>query len=246
MATPTGEVARVHDALVARIVAGAYPAGLRLPPEVALSRELGCGRGTLREALKLLTSMGLVSSRRGSGVLVHDFRRQGTLGLLPAYMAAGRFEHPLPAVAGELLHTRRFLAMEAARLAALYAETHDLATARELQKRLVDLSSDPVAHTLAEMELFHELLLASKMWPAVWLANAFWVPLRALHERFAGVIGFVPDGHATMVKALFARIERRDGDGASKVVGTHYARVDDVLVPKLDALFPSAKESRAQ
>ena len=244
--TPTGEVARVQDALVARIVAGAYPAGLRLPPELALARELGCGRGTLREALRSLASMGLVSSRRGSGVLVHDFRRNGTLALLPAYLSAGRYEHPLSAVAGELLHTRRFLAMEASRLAARYATAPDLAPAKAVQKRLGALSGDPVAHTLAEMELFRELLHASKMWPSVWLANAFWEPLRAMHERFAATIGFVPDGHATMVKSLFARIERRDAEGAAKVVGTHFARVDDVLLPMLDSLFAPTQESRAR
>ena len=248
MTASSGEVARVQEALVGRIVAGAYPAGLRLPPEVALARELGCARGTLREALRSLASMGLVSSRRGSGVLVHDFRREGTLALLPAYLAAGRFEHPLPVVTGELLQTRRFLATEAARLAATYAVAADLAPAKAIQKRLVGLTGDPVVHTLTEMELFRELLLASKMWPSVWLANAFWAPLRALHERFAGAVGYVPDGHAAMVKALFARVERRDAEGAAKVVGAHFTRVDAVVLPMLDSLFVpvKTKESRAR
>jgi DNA-binding FadR family transcriptional regulator len=239
----TGEVARVADALVGRIVAGAYPAGLRLPPEVALAKELGCSRGTLREALRSLASMGLVSSRRGSGVLVHDFRREGRLALLPAYLAAGQFDHPLPAVAGELLRTRRFLAMEAARLSATYAAPTDLVFARAAQKRLAGLAGDPVAHTLAEMDLFHELLLSSKIWPSVWLANAFWEPLRALHERFAGIIGYVPEGHAAMVESLFARIERRDAAGATKVVGNHFTRVDDVVLPMLDAALVPMKEA---
>src|SRR5205085_2975187 len=94
MSVPSGEVLRTSDTVLGRILAGAYPPGLRLPPEADLARELDVSRGTLREALRHLGALGVVKSRRGSGVLVLDFRHEGTLALLPAYVAAGRFERP--------------------------------------------------------------------------------------------------------------------------------------------------------
>lgn len=50
--------------------AGKYKSGDRLPPESELVRQLGCSRGTLREAVALLIHEGLLSSVRGSGTYV--------------------------------------------------------------------------------------------------------------------------------------------------------------------------------
>src|SRR3954467_13923953 len=84
----TGEVRRVAHEVLGRIVSGAYPAGLRLPAENDLATELRCGRSTVREALSHLAGMGVVKSRRGSGAMVLDFRREGTPALLPWYVLA--------------------------------------------------------------------------------------------------------------------------------------------------------------
>src|SRR4051794_7385185 len=99
MTDTTGEVQRVSDRLLGRIVAGDYGRGVRLPSEVDLAAELSCGRSTVREALRHLTSLGVIKSRRGSGAMVLDFRREGTPALLPAYVLAGRFDRPVPVLA---------------------------------------------------------------------------------------------------------------------------------------------------
>src|SRR6185295_10931134 len=98
------------------------------------------------------------------------------LALLPAYVAAGRFERPLPAMLGELLRIRRWLALEAVRLAATYATHESLAPARQIIASLGAHEGDTLAHSLAELELYRSLAHASAIWPAVWLTNAFWGP----------------------------------------------------------------------
>jgi GntR family transcriptional regulator, transcriptional repressor for pyruvate dehydrogenase complex len=230
-------VLRVSNALLGRIVSGAYPAGLRLPPEVALSGELGCARGTLREALRHLAGLGVVKSRRGSGVMVLDFRREGTLSLLPAYLAEGRFDRPLEAVASELLYIRKMLAVEAARLSATHATPQLLAPAKKLAKKLPTLEGDTVAHTLCELEMYRELLHASQMWPVVWFANAFWEPLRQLHEQMTAAVGVVPPVHGPMLDTLFALIERHEAQRASDLVRAHFDAVDEQILPTLSALL---------
>lgn len=242
MASLTGEVKRVADILIKRILAGEYPAGLRLPPEVALAEELGCSRPTLREALGHLAGMGLVTSRRGSGVLVNDFRREGTLSLLPMYLEVGRLDVPFGALARELLRTRALLAEEAARLAATYGTPETLKEARQLSTQLPKLVSKPVEHIRCEVELFRALVVSSAIWPAMWFANSFWEPLRALHEVLAPLAWHVPPNHAEMLRALFLAIDQHDAGRATEIVRDHFREVDEQVLPQLDLVFQEVKQ----
>ncbi|KRA23628.1 GntR family transcriptional regulator [Microbacterium sp. Root61] len=58
------------DLLLARIRAGEWPLGARLPGETTLGPQLGVGRSTVREAIRQLAGRGVLTSRQGSGVYV--------------------------------------------------------------------------------------------------------------------------------------------------------------------------------
>lgn len=58
------------DALLARIRAGEWALGERLPGETTLAPQLGVGRSTVREAVRQLAGRGVLQSRQGSGVFV--------------------------------------------------------------------------------------------------------------------------------------------------------------------------------
>jgi DNA-binding FadR family transcriptional regulator len=237
---PLGEVRRVAHVILGKIVQGTYPAGLRLPAENELAAELGCGRSTVREALRHLAGLGVVESRRGSGALVLDFRREGTPGLLPWYVTAGRFDRPVGVVARELLGMRTLLASEAVRLAARYADPGALREARAVLERAPSLAHDPVAHGSNELAFFRALVMASGIWPAVWLANVFWAPMRDLHDRLAGVVGQIPADYQDQMTALLDLIEARDAERAEAHVVAWFRRVDAKLVPELEQLFSLA------
>ncbi len=237
-----GEVRRVAGVVLERIVAGAYPAGLRLPAEVEIATELGCGRSTVREALRHLADLGVVASRRGSGARVLDFRREGTPSLLPPYLAAGRFDLPPAVLARELLHVRAMLAGEAVRLAALYAPPGSLRRARELLDG--PPITEPVAQAMRELELFRELVCASGVWPAVWLANAYWAPLRELHHLFAPAVGGAPPDFVPAMRALLDQVESRDEPGATAHVKTWLEGVDRGLLAALEPLLETARSTK--
>ena len=244
MASPTGEVQRVADVLVGRILSGSYPAGLRLPAESALATELSCGRSTIREALRYLADLGLVRSRRGSGALVLDFRREGTPALLSAYVRAGAMGSSPVALATEMLRLRTLMACEAARLAARYATPDKLDAAR---KRLADapgLENDPAAHALNELELYRELVVASGIWPAAWMLNSFWGPLRDLNTLFAPAMGPVKPAFQQTVTRVLERIEAGDEDGCVEIIRAWFGNVDAELVQIIErTLQPSDSES---
>jgi GntR family transcriptional regulator len=61
---------QLADWLLARMRAGEYPPGSRIPSEPALARRFGIGRPTVRQATDLLVRRRCVERRRGSGTFV--------------------------------------------------------------------------------------------------------------------------------------------------------------------------------
>ncbi len=58
------------DQLRRRLQAGEWEVGTKLPGETTLAAELGVGRSTIREALRMLAGQGLLRPRQGAGVFV--------------------------------------------------------------------------------------------------------------------------------------------------------------------------------
>ncbi|MER7738905.1 winged helix-turn-helix domain-containing protein [Streptomyces sp. NPDC096538] len=75
MIDPTSEVPRwqqAHAILAARIRAGTYPPGTRVPSVVALAEELGISIPTAQKALRQLREDGLTYTVPGLGSYVAD------------------------------------------------------------------------------------------------------------------------------------------------------------------------------
>ena len=79
-------VDRVRDA----ILRDELEPGSSLPSERDLAVQLGVNRTTVREGLARLEHLGLVDRRQGARCRVSDFRRTGSLELLPALARLGR------------------------------------------------------------------------------------------------------------------------------------------------------------
>lgn len=99
------------------ITSGEWPVGTRIPPEAELTKELGVGRNSLREAIRALVHMGLLQTRQGDGTYV-----RASSGLSVALERYAR-----QADMHFVLETRRGLEREAARLAASRRTNDDLA-----------------------------------------------------------------------------------------------------------------------
>ena len=60
----------VADSLLGQIANDRHPVGAMLPSELELCQQFGVSRYTVREALRRLGDMGVVTRRQGSGTLV--------------------------------------------------------------------------------------------------------------------------------------------------------------------------------
>jgi DNA-binding GntR family transcriptional regulator len=61
---------QLTDQLRAAIVSGEYPVGSLLPTELEISRNFGVSRHTVRDALRILSTAGLIERRRRVGTIV--------------------------------------------------------------------------------------------------------------------------------------------------------------------------------
>lgn len=117
---------KLSDDIIQYILTNQLQSGDKLPNELILSKQLGAGRSSVREAMKLLASRNIVNIRQGSGTYVSE--RQGIsedpLGLM--------FIQDKHKLAQDLLDIRFLLEPPIAAMAAKNAGEEDIRTLRLL------------------------------------------------------------------------------------------------------------------
>jgi len=69
----------IMDLVTDYLLSGGLKPGDRLPTELEFARRLGVGRNSVREAMKMLSSVGVVEIRRGSGTYISDSMSSATI-----------------------------------------------------------------------------------------------------------------------------------------------------------------------
>jgi len=118
---------RYHDVmrdLVDAVVAGRFEAGGSLPAEAELALRFGCGRGTIREALRGLEERGLVAARPARPPRVRDRAAWDLRD--PEVLAASIAHGPESAVLAHAIDARAAVEREAAARAIRHATEGDL------------------------------------------------------------------------------------------------------------------------
>lgn len=118
---------QVVDILKDLILKGNYKIGDYLPSEIELCRQMGIGRSTLREAIKILESYGLVEKTHGVGVIVVDESFKATSGMFRLTLIRKGYTMK------ELFEFRSTNEIRTAELASLYATKSNL---QEIEKYL--------------------------------------------------------------------------------------------------------------
>ena len=73
---------KISRQMISRILSEKLRPGDKLPPEREMAEQMNVNRNTLREALRKLETLGLLSVRQGDGIYVLDYRDSGNLELL--------------------------------------------------------------------------------------------------------------------------------------------------------------------
>lgn len=238
---PVRAYQRVAEQIEERILSGALPPGSRLPGERDLVQQFGVGRSTVREALRVLQSTGLIRSRPG------DPLGAEVLGVSPDNLsqALGRLTRSRLSTLGELVQFRMVLDAESNRLAARLHSADDLARMREQIVRMESGRSQG-PHVFSEADARFHRAVAEASGNALLALCA-----RAVHGAVVDVIEekivAVSDTEAWMERSIahhhdvLAAIESGDGPRAARLgreaLFDYYA---DHVEPKTRRLLDAA------
>lgn len=153
--------------LAKQIISGQVPTGTSMPAEKELAESFGIGRGTMREALRILETFGLIEMRTGryGGPVVrrpdaHDLSVSLTL----AFFANG-------ASMLDVLEARYVMEPALAQLAASRISRADVALLRETISAMRDADA-PESQYLDAAEHFHNIVASASESPVLSLLSA--------------------------------------------------------------------------
>jgi DNA-binding FadR family transcriptional regulator len=223
----------VADRIRVLMLDGRFPAGQPLPSERHLAERFGVSRGSIRDALRTLETIGLLETRHGQGTF-------------PLELSVDRLVAPLASVMAyradlqeELLDVRRMFEPAVARAAAVRATEEDLADLeRILETQRQKLKTGQSAIT--EDTAFHAVLARATRNRVVMsimaTLNDLLVESRTHSLQQKGRPARSIDGH----EAVIAAVRRHDPDGAAQAMSTHINQIADLEVaPRKETASPA-------
>src|SRR5437667_9687432 len=132
----------VAEQLGGSILVTRFPGGQKLPPERELAQEFRVNRTSIREAIKVLEGLGLVTVRQGDGATVRPVVDASLELLGPMIFHGGRVDL---ALVSEMTEVIRPMLLEMGRLAIERCGPSDLAAIRVLRDVVADAAGGPRA-----------------------------------------------------------------------------------------------------
>ena len=212
----TSLVDEVINVIRKMLVDQALAAGTKLPSEVELGRQLGVGRSTIREALRVLGHLGIVESRTGLGTYVID----------PELLSEPVEDPGTPTKVQELYEFRRSLEIPAARMAAERRTPSQLRKIRTTWRACEEAVKNDNAEQFAKLDFrFHLSVIEAAQ-------NPFFIQAySALESRFASYVNLILAlGHLKSMlhfhDGLIAAIAEQDAEAAALAVKENFVETD--------------------
>lgn len=207
---PNAQQAQVLERIQKLIGDGHFPPGSRLPAERALAAQLGVGRPSLREAIKALTVLGALESRRGAGTFVKSPGRQA------AAAPTAQIEFSML----DLLEVRRIVETRAAWLAATRASERHLLEIESARQKLEMHDRDWKMLAHLDSALHAAIIRGAQNAALEFIGDILMSQMfgnRVAAVRFAPDIERMRREHAAIVEAIL----KRQSDAAEKAMLDH-------------------------
>jgi DNA-binding FadR family transcriptional regulator len=148
----------VINELVDRLVGGELPTGASLPIEPVLCETFGVSRTVVREAVKALETMRLVTVQQGQGTRIRPMADWDLLD--PTVLSAVVRHDAENSILGDLVDVRRSLEAQMAGQAALKATEEERALITQRMRELDATTGDAPAYLKADVA-FHDAIMAA-------------------------------------------------------------------------------------
>ena len=247
MATKPIENLSVTDAITEKlesmIVEGIFKPGDSLPPERQLARDLAVSRASLRQALSVLESRGLILSKQGGGNYVCDVVKKSFSDPLLDLI---KRHHELKF---QVIELRQTLECSAAFYAAERATPEDRVVIRQRLNELKAIvpKKNSVEEARADLELHLAIADAAHNVPlSLMLRNIYSLLLSEIEENLSLVHQFDINSvklhaqHSDMVELVIAG----DSEGARRVVNEHLELIRDTFIENALISEPDSDATR--
>lgn len=205
---------QIEDAILSK----KFPPGSKLPSEAELCKQFGVSRTSVREALRILNTHGLLSIEKGKGVFVLNFSSENVTNTMLKF-----FEHRLEGdYAYDLIHARQMIEPGIAYYAAQNRTEEDLVELKESIEGIENnLTGDYNLHTKYDLKFHLDLAKASK--------NNF-MPLllrpiqRLIPKVKSNILLSVDDARKSAViyhQKIYDFVEKKDAVGARRMMAEH-------------------------
>ncbi len=190
--------------------------GDRLPAERDLVEIFGVSRPILREALRALSTLGVIGTRQGGGAFITDLDAKSLLAPLDFFLSLSDPNFR------DVFESRRVIEGDLVARAAEQATADDIATLESLIAAHADVGSDPVGFRMLDSRL-HEMLYA--------MAG------NAVLERMATSLYSMGQNvrrRATMDSALIAQSTKDHGSIVAAIKSSNAAEARAAMVQHID------------
>ena len=212
----------IADRIRVLILDGTLPSGEPLPGERVLAVRFGVSRGSIRDAFRMLETIGLLETRHGQGTFPRDLDVNRLVAPLASILSYSRD------LSEELLDVRRMFEPAVARFAATRitdADLGDLQRILDTQRRKVKAG----ASTLVEDTAFHAVVARATRNRVVMrimeTLNDLLIESRKLTLKQKGRPERSMQGHEAVVSAL----RHRDPEHAWNAMRTHIDQIAELL-----------------
>lgn len=221
---------KVADLLMQYIFDNNLKAGEKLPNEFTLAQNLGVGRSTIREGIRLLVSRNILQTRRGAGTFVASEK----VGVSddPLGFAFIEDKHRL---ARDLMEIRLLIEPRIAALAAQNATWQEIEKIKRIAQETENIILADKNHNEKDIEFHSQIAMASKnlvaptLLPIIQKSISIFIDLTASKLRNETI-----DTHRSIVRA----IELRDEIAASDAVYLHLIYNRQVILHNLSTDIP--------
>jgi len=200
--------------------------GDMLPPERELAERLHVSRGSLREAILALESMGLVEPRHGEGTVVRDLSAAPLVNQLSVMLVQKR------ALVGELLEFRLMIEPTLAARAAANATEEEITHLEEILSRQ-QAKIDQGELAIEEDSKFHYAIAqAARNSVVLKVLDVFMDYLRDSRELSLQVEGR-PQKSLNSHRRILNAIARKNPAAAEKAMRRHITTIEGLLLKKM-------------
>lgn len=220
-------------AQIHRLIAdGRLKPGDKLPPERELAEVFGVSRTSVRDAIRVLETQGLLEPRHGEGTVVRQIPIDTIVSSLADALTASKD------LTADLFDMRKMLEPPLARAAAFRATSEDVEALEEiLERQARRVRAREV--TVEEDHAFHyRIATAAKNQVVLRIIDVLMDLLRESRERSLQVGGRAEKslrGHRRILDA----IRRRDPDGAADAMRAHIEEIEAILFPEIEKMQAS-------